>query len=499
VKRAVAIFVFILTLLFTAVLPGRQKQEYAQIEFDDDFRTLHIHIAGEPKTGKTRLGAWIGYHDTLQGLPFVAIDGNGGLTNDIISLYLKNGSLEVLPRIVLISFESDLVHCLPLFDYSQNLKPSEYADHLAEVIYRITEGYKGVAYRMQEQIQKSTTLVCHAAQISGIPFQISEVSRFFDTPTYHDFRHKVYGITRREYADVVRFYEHVWEKLSPTKQYDEIGSFLNKLSPFLVDYHLRATVAGGTPTINFQQVEDQRLIVLFDLSALTDPGKEIMTSLLIQKLKNHIFGNAGRKVPFVIMIDELHSILQFEGIRADIQAFQSRARAFNLWFTVIHQNMHQLDPEVRATLWSMGTQFVMRQNNFNDAVDTVQNLLDYVPEAYKEVGAHEREFVVPPNEQVIREANRLQSAPNRVGVFKRHVKSYDFRRRLVEDRRVGEWAKVPNISTDGVSEDDVKMVKQFSLRRWGRPIDEVLEEIDGRINQFMKVRIGKKERKKERI
>lgn len=503
-KRLLSVLIFILTIPFAAVGIGRRKQRYAQIEFVDEFRDTGVRVAGEPKSGKTYLIGYLSVEDFRRNRPVICVDGKGDLIENFMKQVLADPKRdELIPRVVYVSFRDDCVHCIPFIDYSETdekgrlYEPANHAQFLLHVIYRITEDYKGKAHRMKQYITTSATLICEAGRLSGVPLQATEIYKFFDNsnPQYHNFRHKVFGATRKYHSDTVMFYEGVWEGLSKTKKYEEISSFLNKLFPFIVDYRLRATVGGGRPTFTFQEIEDKKLAVLFDLSGLTEEGKELVASLIISKIDRQIFKWNGRKTPLSVVIDELKSLLSYEYIQQDIEKFHSQGRSYNLWVTLAHQNMHQVEVGVREALWSIDTQFVMRQNNYDDALESVRNLLQIAPEAYKVIGDEEREFAIPVSEQERQELEVLQNAPQRLGIFKRPVK---LRNHLLfgseESKRRGEWAQVPIIPIEGVSKEDVEWLKQYSLRRWGRHIDDVLEEIDERIPQFMNVKFDKPKR-----
>src|SRR4051812_14049160 len=104
----------------------------------DYARPLHLRIAGEPSTGKTRLGAYVAYMDAKRHLPVVIVDGNGGLIEDFLRLVLNDhDSDRILNRFVYAPFDREQVHGFPFFDYSADNDPFGAADFLIEAILRM--------------------------------------------------------------------------------------------------------------------------------------------------------------------------------------------------------------------------------------------------------------------------------------------------------------------------------------------------------------------------
>src|SRR5688572_8193563 len=111
---------------------------FTRLYLPDYARPLHLRIAGEPSTGKTRLGAYVAYMDAKRNLPVVIVDGNGGLIEDFIRLVLNDLDHDrILNRFVYAPFDRERVHGFPFFDYSTDSDPFSAADILIEAILRM--------------------------------------------------------------------------------------------------------------------------------------------------------------------------------------------------------------------------------------------------------------------------------------------------------------------------------------------------------------------------
>jgi hypothetical protein len=241
------------------------------------------------------------------------------------------------------------------------------------------------------------------------------------------------------------------------------------------------------------------LIVVVDLSGLSAQAVFLIGSLLINRFARYLFSHFNRELPISLVADEAASLLEYSGMARDFEDFQSRARAFKLWLLVVHQTMHQLDPKLRQAMWSLGSQYIMRLLNIEDAQEAVSNLLDFAPEKAKIPEGAEKPTGMTPLEQTRFDANALQKAKNREGIYRRPVLKRNWRLQTNEVVWQTTWEKVPYIHLGDVSESMIEEVKQRSLQTFARPKAQVLREIESRMEKAMALPIAdRKQRRREK-
>jgi hypothetical protein len=490
---------WILTLPFAAVaIPFDKLTNGGSLEFSDFARPLHLRIAGEPGSGKTRLGAWIAYQDIRRGIPTIILDGNAGLINDLIALILKDpGRDEILSRFVYMSLRHDRVHSLPWFDYDENLSAFDNADALLEAIWRMTPPeYEYTAANLRKYGLASCIALYEAGRLTGIRFQPVDVIDFLDDK---NFRARVLSAIKDTQPQIVRFFNRQYNQWGDKTQYDATESFRNKIEPFVYNDTLRAIVGGSSVTVSFEEIEKKGLVLVVDLSETSDQVVFLIGTPLVNRLLRYLFTHPKREKPISFVVDEAASLLAYSGMARDFMEFRERARKYRLCLTVIHQSMHQLDDKLREGLWSVGSQFIFRLLNINDAEEAVRNLVKFVPEKAKTPEGSENVMGMQVLEQVRLDANVVQNLPDRYGIYRRPVKHYNWRKRREEVLWVTSWEKVPEISTSGITEAEIEAVKRLSLIRFARPKSEVLREIDERITRALELPLGsKKNRQREK-
>jgi hypothetical protein len=137
---------------------------------------------------------------------------------------------------------------------------------------------------------------------------------------------------------------------------------MDKIFPFTLDPHLKAMFGSNTPGIDWREVERERLTVLIDFRHEQDPEMRRFKLLWVfSSLYEHIKFRGRSPQPLAVLIDEIsaltNKIMSGENpLAAELDEFINQyMRGHNVWLTCIHQELHQIDEQLRNTLLSLGT------------------------------------------------------------------------------------------------------------------------------------------------
>jgi hypothetical protein len=139
--------------------------------------------------------------------------------------------------------------------------------------------------------------------------------------------------------------------------------FLDKIFTFPLDDTFRAMFGATTPGINWHTVAKKRQTVLLDFRREQD---EEMRRFKILWAFDYLYSwikTRGRQDenPFGVIIDEFaHMTQQVTGganpLAKELDEFINvYMRQYTIWFTAAHQELYQIDEQLRNTLLSLGT------------------------------------------------------------------------------------------------------------------------------------------------
>ncbi|WP_103062768.1 type IV secretory system conjugative DNA transfer family protein [Actinomyces qiguomingii] len=144
-----------------------------------------------------------------------------------------------------------------------------------------------------------------------------------------------------------------YDRLSEAQRMQWIAPVLNKLQPFLIRPHLRATLGQTAPAFDLADLLTKRRIVLVSLNKgiLGAESARLLGSLIIGQIWPLILARAalpaGRRHIVSIFIDEVQDYLTLPGDLADAL---SQARSLGVAFHLAHQYRAQLPPHLRSAV-----------------------------------------------------------------------------------------------------------------------------------------------------
>ena len=171
-------------------------------------------------------------------------------------------------------------------------------------------------------------------------------------------------------ADVREYFDLRYDPLSEGMQATMREPILNKTSAFTADPKFRHIVGQAQSSFSFCEAMDAGKWIIVNL-AKGRLGAQALTlgSLIFTMVKNALFARSSQSL-CTLYCDEVQN---FVSQGSEIETVLSEARKTNTGFVGAHQFMDQLPQDLRAALFSVGTQ-VFFQLSSSDAAQVAQML-----------------------------------------------------------------------------------------------------------------------------
>jgi len=458
-----------------------------------------IHLMAEAGAGKSRwLGRCLTWQLLLYGIPTVVIDPTGGVVDNFFD------KLSRLPREVQQSLWKRVVYAdmsgkggyVPAFPLYYRLSEDD-------SLYDIAQRYVEVVERLDPYLKTASVMGLNAIinlgtwsgiLLASLGYQITEAEDLIRHPKRWEGRFERALSLSPEVKPAVEFFRDL-EGLQDNVRARRSESFLTKIQPFSADPTTRAIFGASEPSISWDQVVKQRQVVLLDFRHEQNATRKRFKLLwcfrfLVDYLKHR--GVAGRRQPVAFLIDEITQLLGFgqeQSVMAeDIEELVSVvARNYGVYLTIAHQNLPQLNSiRIQKCLMAMGTQMIGVQTDPESAQYLANYFCRYQPYKVKRyepiwMGGPFGPFVVDyrpveftPEEQTLLNSYEFMD----LGKFQFLVRA---------PQREGDLrASLRRVSIDGLdrglypNEELVAQARELLMKRRGRPVREVLNEIAAR-------------------
>ena len=383
----------------------------------DALRPRHVRIAGDVGSGKTTLAALMAFQDAVRGRPVIILDPHQTLiTRFLGNVLARQNHDSLLRRFVYwpVAGDGGRVHTLPFLDYTTPMTPYAAAQRFLEPCL-MAWPYLAEGAPVFAQVGTATLMSLYqGGRASGRHYQITEALSFLQNNAFRAEVLRQAGAAANEARQV---FDSSFNQLSVQNQLARRYSFENKIAPFCLNETLRAVVGADTPSIRWPDVDSGSQIVAIDLSGLDDEPRLLLTTAILHGLGRYVFSRQPEVCPPVCLyVDEVSDFLGQRGAAPIFERFASKARKWNLWMTVIQQQVNQGDvPETNRLLWTLATQIIFRQTEYTAALDAVRNLQEYDAEAVRmpppAEGRYPMMWQVSEEERLA--ANQLQRLPDR--------------------------------------------------------------------------------------
>jgi hypothetical protein len=289
----------------------------------------------------------------------------------------------------------------------------------------------------EQYFRNATMLVIEDPETGNTLF---DVSRVMSEEAFRELK-----LSRCKNPVVVQFWREVAEKAGGEAKLANIVPYItSKFDVFLSNDIMRPIIIQKESAFNFRKIMDERKILLVNLSKgrLGDINANLIGLIIVGKILMAALSRVDmlgmKDIPnFFLYIDE------FQNITTDsIATILSEARKYKLGLNIYHQYIKQLEEKIRdAVFGNVGTICSYR------------------------VGTEDAEFLEKQFEPVFT-ANDLMNVDN----FNMFIKT------LVNNKTARPFSvRVPN--TDKGNPEVLETLKELSYVRFGRPREDIEEEV----------------------
>ncbi len=363
-----------------------------------EVRNMGVHICAGKGSGKSRLmGRCIAWHDFSCGLPVVIFDPYGQTIDNFLDK-IRRLPTEHQPRgwrrvrYVDLSGSFGRIECFPLLYRAGN-----------ESLYKVASRYLELLAKSDTALMSAPMMGLNAllkigrragVLLAAMGWQLSEAEALLNNPQAFAGRiHEAVARCPEARASAEYFFTEFPAPGSGAWR-DLTTSYLRKLDLFL-DALQKATYGASAPTIRWQEVIDHRQAVLLDFRGVSGEQKRFAILWLLTYLLDWVRTERGatRGRPVSLLIDELTFILNDAKLKDDPltkdleELINLLGRNGNIWLTLCHQEMYQLNDSVRKALLTMGVQMFGVTMDADSAKELAARFYPYRPDYVKKTTA----------------------------------------------------------------------------------------------------------------
>lgn len=341
-------------------------------------RAIHVHVIGQPGTGKSRmLESWI-VQDMVAGRGAVVLDPHGDLYQNLVSwiAMLIEYRPELAERVILLDPNNPTwtVGFNPL-QKIEDISIQRLAWFLTDVIMKIWKMDATSYPRMLRLITYSfQTLAEFGLNLLNLP-------RFLNDP---DWRESL--ISRTAYRDAADYFRHEFPAREGAIQ-QWVTPVLNKIGPLIYDPDV-GLMLGSHSTINFRKILDDNLFLLVNLSKgiLGEGNSAMLGAFIVAHLQQAALSRANtrRRSQAFLYLDE------FQNYTTDnIKDILSESRKYGLSLVLAHQYLDQLSTDLRGAVLNTAGTLVCMRLGYHDASVIAREVF---PPGYLKEGQQELDF-----------------------------------------------------------------------------------------------------------
>jgi hypothetical protein len=367
-------------------------------------RSMGIYLLAGRGTGKSRmLGRKIAMQDYLAGIPQVIFDPVGGTIDNFLDSVVR--FLQHIPS----SLHSRFWDRITYVDMSG--KDGVFVPF--PLYYRLgTErSLLEIAERYLQTIIKSNPDLFHA-QVLGWPplhrigdysgivlsalgYQITEAEDLLDNPEAWEAAGR-FAQAEQVSSEAKRAVSYFRNKYIPMREADRARvttPFLDKIFTFSLDETFRAMFGAREPGIKWDDVVKKKQTILLDFRREQNEEMRRFKMLWAFDYLYSWIKTRGRQDdnPFGLIIDEFaHMTQKVAGgtnpLAQDLDTFINvYMRQHTIWFTAAHQELYQIDEQLRNTLLSLGTYIIGGTSSMESARELADALFFRDPYKIKDV------------------------------------------------------------------------------------------------------------------
>jgi type IV secretory pathway TraG/TraD family ATPase VirD4 len=324
---------------------------FARVDFRSDHRVFgikdedrfsHVYVIGKTGTGKSTLLENMAVQDLERGNGFALIDPHGDLVARIAARIPASGRRDVIYL--------DATDPTQPFGYNPLRHVRE--DRIALAASGMMDVFKKMwpdawGVRM-EHILRNVLM----ALLEQRDATLHDVLRIF---TDKEFRKRIARSVRNE--PVRRFLLKEFEQFSFGYRADGTAPIQNKVGAFLADPLLDRILTAPEKDIRIRRIMDEGKVLLVNLAKgrIGGDSSALLGGLLVTAIGLAAYSRADlperQRRNFFVYVDEFQSFTTLA-----LASMLSELRKYRIGFTIAHQYIHQLEPDVRhAVLGNVGS------------------------------------------------------------------------------------------------------------------------------------------------
>ena len=308
----------------------------------DEDRFAHIYIIGKTGTGKSTLVESMALQDLERGKGFALIDPHGDLVERVAARAARSGRQDVIYLNA-----SD-----PNQPYGYNPLRQVRGDYIALAASGLMEVFKKMwpdawGVRM-EHILRNVLM----ALLEQPDATLHDVLRLMSDRLFRK------DIVQSLQNETVRtFLEKEFEQFSFGYRADGTAPIQNKVGAFLADPLLNRILTAPERDLHVRKIIDEGQVLLVNLAKgrIGEDSSSLLGGMLVTTIGLAAYTRADmpadKRHDFFVYVDEFQSFTTLA-----LANMLSEMRKYRVGFTIAHQYLHQLDPEIRhAVLGNTGT------------------------------------------------------------------------------------------------------------------------------------------------
>jgi Type IV secretion-system coupling protein DNA-binding domain len=312
----------------------------------------HLHVLGPTGTGKSTLLVHLMLQDIVSGASVVALDPKGQLVDEVLARFPE-------------SRRDDLVVIDPTDPAPVGLNPLAApadAELIADQLLSI------FAKLYADSFGPRTSDVLHAALLTLVRTPGTSLATLPLLLTHDGYRRRLVG--RLDDPLGTGPFWTWYESRSDAERQQIIAPTMNKVRPFLLRPALRAVIGQSAPRFDLRDIFTKPRVVLVNLAkgTLGPGGSALLGTLLLNQLWQTTLTRsslpADQLRPVYLYVDEVQDFLR---LPADIGDLLAQARSLKLAFTLAHQHLGQLTPDLQTAVLTNARSRVLFQLSSADA------------------------------------------------------------------------------------------------------------------------------------
>ena len=327
-------------ITFFAETNARSPRKRFGLKQSDRF--FHTYIIGKTGTGKTSLIETLARDDMEAGRGLAVIDPHGDLALRLAAQVPEHRKSELV--FLDAPDTSQPYGYNPLRGVAHDRIPLA-ASGLMEAFKKLWSEAWGV--RMEHVLRNALFALIEAGGAC-----LPDVLRMISEPVY---RGQVLKKVRNE--QVLAFWAKEFPHYNPRYRQETIAPIQNKVGAFLADPRLYRMFTQPTVDLHFRKLMDDSNILIVNLAKgrLGEDSANLLGALLVTTLSLAAFSRSdvpeAKRRPFFIYIDEFQNFTTLS-----VANMISEIRKYGVGLILAHQNLYQLETEVRhAVLGNVGT------------------------------------------------------------------------------------------------------------------------------------------------